>query len=101
LAGHIVAPGLIDIQNNGSFGIDLSLPNLTAADVKRFRRGLLQHGVTAVCPTVVTSDPGTYREVLSLISPSQGGPADGELISAGQHSHHLIRTRAAAMGSGN
>jgi N-acetylglucosamine-6-phosphate deacetylase len=75
--GLLVAPGFIDIQNNGSFGVDLSLPGLTAADVQKFRLQLLQHGVTSVCPTVVTSDPGTYREVLGLIGGAAGSAEDG------------------------
>jgi N-acetylglucosamine-6-phosphate deacetylase len=75
--GLLVAPGFIDIQNNGSFGVDLSLPGLTAADVQKFRLQLLQHGCTSVCPTVVTSDPGTYREVLGLIGGAPGSAEDG------------------------
>lgn len=75
--GLLVAPGFIDIQNNGSFGVDLSLPGLTAADVQKFRLQLCQHGVTSVCPTVVTSDPATYREVLGLIGGAAGSAEDG------------------------
>lgn len=78
--GLLVAPGFIDIQNNGSFGVDLSLPGLTAADVQKFRVQLLQHGVTSVCPTVVTSDPGTYREVLGLIGGAAGSAEDGVTV---------------------
>ena len=78
--GCIVAPGFIDIQNNGSFGVDLSLPGLSAEGVTYFRRQLLQHGVTSVCPTVVTSDPETYRAVLELIAPAKGSPTAGACI---------------------
>lgn len=78
--GLLVAPGFIDIQNNGSFGVDLSLPGLTSADVQKFRLELLQHGVTSVCPTVVTSDPGTYREVLGLIGGAPGSAEDGVAV---------------------
>ena len=51
-AGHLVAPGLIDLQCNGGHGIDL------AAEPERIWElaGLLpRHGVTAWLPTIVSS----------------------------------------------
>lgn len=33
------------------------------SDLKHVAKGLLQHGVTSFCPTVVTSRPDLYRKV--------------------------------------
>ena len=44
-----------------------------AAVVGRVGAGLLAHGVTAFCPTVVTSPPATYHASLPHIRRTQGG----------------------------
>ena len=35
--------------------------------------GLLSHGVTAFCPTVITSAPTTYKQVLPHLGRFEGG----------------------------
>ena len=44
-----------------------------AAVVGRVGAGLLAHGVTAFCPTLVTSPPATYHASLPHIRRTQGG----------------------------
>ncbi len=59
LDGKIIAPGLIDIQINGAFGVDFSEWNGDEVQyrkgVERVARGLLQTGVTSFVPTIIVS----------------------------------------------
>lgn len=73
--GLIVAPGFIDIQINGAFGVDFSSlagENL-GSSLDQVSHGLLQHGVTAYCPTLVTSSRDYYHRVIPLMGPKKGG----------------------------
>ena len=75
--GNIVAPGFIDLQINGAFGVDFSC-DVTDKEsgeriVGKVGHGILAHGVTAYCPTVVTSPPSVYSAVLPHITPAPGG----------------------------
>ena len=75
--GNIVAPGFIDLQINGAFGVDFSC-DVTDKEsgervVGKVGHGILAHGVTAYCPTVVTSPPSVYSAVLPHIPPAPGG----------------------------
>lgn len=63
--GMLVAPGFIDIQINGAFGIDFSsLEGSVSEGVGRVAHQLLRHGVTSFCPTIVTTHPDYYHKVL-------------------------------------
>eukprot|EP01083_Nonionella_stella_P030240 82942_1 len=62
--GCIIAPGYIDLQINGAFGVDFSSETLSKSDVELVGRRLLSHGVTAFLPTVVTSAPTVHRALL-------------------------------------
>ncbi|HUG08530.1 MAG TPA: N-acetylglucosamine-6-phosphate deacetylase [Acidimicrobiia bacterium] len=98
--GHIVAPGLIDLQINGAFGHDFTQDPTTIWEVGRL---LPELGVTGFTPTIVTSPnevtdlamdvvanrrPSDYRgaEVLGLhfegpwISPRMHGAHNPEHI---------------------
>ncbi|KAI5295183.1 hypothetical protein KEM52_002116 [Ascosphaera acerosa] len=95
LGGRILAPGFIDAQLNGAFGFDYSVPPSrvggggggdggyegedgdTHASRRRWQAGLresnrklLQTGVTSYVPTVISSRPEVYHQVLSLLGPS-------------------------------
>jgi N-acetylglucosamine-6-phosphate deacetylase len=65
--GYIVAPGFLDIQINGSYGIDFADHDETEEKLKQniatVAKGLLQNGCTSFCPTVVTSKPEVYSKV--------------------------------------
>ncbi|EDV25916.1 N-acetylglucosamine-6-phosphate deacetylase [Trichoplax sp. H2] len=71
---YIISPGFIDVQINGAFGIDFSSPDIDISHGLRIvSKGLLQHGVTAYCPTIVTSSPQTYKSILPRIKKRPGG----------------------------
>lgn len=50
-----------------------------ATGVMKVAKGLLENGVTSFCPTLVTSPPETYRQVIPQIPRRPGGP-DGATI---------------------
>jgi N-acetylglucosamine-6-phosphate deacetylase len=51
-----IAPGLIDIQINGFYGIDFSDQNLTLEDIRKAANELWKTGVTTFLPTVITNE---------------------------------------------
>ena len=59
----------------GSFGVDFSSmdEDKVGEGVTKVSCRLLEHGVTAYCPTVVTASPDYYRKTLPQIRPTQGG----------------------------
>eukprot|EP01063_Lacrimia_lanifica_P039218 TRINITY_DN8566_c0_g1_i1.p1 TRINITY_DN8566_c0_g1~~TRINITY_DN8566_c0_g1_i1.p1 ORF type:complete len:695 (+),score=233.07 TRINITY_DN8566_c0_g1_i1:61-2145(+) len=75
--GAICSAGLIDIQINGAFGVDFSDVTLTTDQVNTVSQGVLSHGCTSICPTVITSAPEHYRDVLPLLGKREGGKATG------------------------
>ncbi|KAB0401453.1 hypothetical protein E2I00_009237 [Balaenoptera physalus] len=61
--GCILAPGFIDVQINGGFGVDFSQATEdVGSGVALVARRILPHGVTSFCPTLVTSPPEVYRK---------------------------------------
>ena len=84
--GCIVAPGFIDIQINGAFGVDFSC-DVTDKEsgehvLRKIGQGILAHGVTAYCPTVVTSPPSVYRSVLPHLPRASGGVHGAAVLGA-------------------
>uniref|UniRef100_A0A803TU89 Amidohydrolase domain containing 2 n=1 Tax=Anolis carolinensis TaxID=28377 RepID=A0A803TU89_ANOCA len=62
--GCIVAPGFIDVQINGGFGVDFSqATDDVASGISLVAQKILSHGVTSFCPTLVTSPPSVYTKV--------------------------------------
>ncbi|GMS86178.1 hypothetical protein PENTCL1PPCAC_8353, partial [Pristionchus entomophagus] len=66
--GLILSPGFIDIQINGGFGFNFST---WPEDAEAYENGvamvskrLLEHGITSYAPTVITSSPETYKNVV-------------------------------------
>lgn len=60
--GLIIAPGYIDLQINGAFGIDFSLQPEKINDVAKL---LPRYGVTAFLPTIISSSHESYRHIFS------------------------------------
>lgn len=70
-SGWVVAPGLIDLQVNGGWGVDLT----TDPDgIWTVGRHLAATGVTAWLPTLVSTDITTRRRALSALA--AGPPPD-------------------------
>jgi len=99
--GALIAPGLIDIQINGAFGVDFTRDVKDAKTAEECLRkvgvGLLSHGVTSYCPTVVTSSSDNYRRVLPHLGPSPGGPDCGaEILGAHLEGPFISRVKKGA-----
>uniref|UniRef100_A0A8C5IBP1 N-acetylglucosamine-6-phosphate deacetylase n=1 Tax=Junco hyemalis TaxID=40217 RepID=A0A8C5IBP1_JUNHY len=101
----IIAPGFIDVQINGGFGVDFSLATDDfKSGIDLVSQKILSHGVTSFCPTLVTSPPSVYHQVLPQISVRNGGAhgagvlgahLEGPFISKekkGAHPEHCLRT---------
>lgn len=74
LNGKIICPGFIDVQLNGGYFFDFSVPSATyAEDLRAINRLFIQSGVTSYLPSVISSRSEVYKAVLPHLGPS--GPA--------------------------
>jgi N-acetylglucosamine-6-phosphate deacetylase len=64
-----IAPGLIDLQVNGAEGADLTSAEDAAAALAQVARALAAHGVTAFCPTIVSSPLPVITRALRAYGP--------------------------------
>jgi N-acetylglucosamine-6-phosphate deacetylase len=55
-----IAPGLFDLQINGGGGIAFGSPTLTVAEVRRVVGLCHGHGITGLCPTLITGSLEDY-----------------------------------------
>ncbi|HEV8470054.1 MAG TPA: amidohydrolase family protein [Candidatus Limnocylindria bacterium] len=91
-----IVPGLIDLQLNGAGGIDLTSHPRPDDAVESVARVLPRHGVTAFCPTVISSPPAPLLERLGPYRPrdhvdgaaSLGAHLEGPFLSAAHRGAH-------------
>jgi N-acetylglucosamine-6-phosphate deacetylase len=77
-----IAPGLIDLQVNGAGGVDLTSAEDPEAALAHVARTLAAHGVTAFCPTIVSSPLRVITRCLRAYGPRT---TDGGAESLGLH----------------
>jgi N-acetylglucosamine-6-phosphate deacetylase len=65
VSGLLVAPGFIDLQINGAFGIDLADEPERLWEVGAL---LSRYGVAGFLPTIITSPPGTPRRAMAALA---------------------------------
>jgi N-acetylglucosamine-6-phosphate deacetylase len=77
--GCFVAPGFVDLQVNGSFGVDVASE---AKRVPELSRKLLATGTTSYLPTLISSPLELYREALPILSTvaREGVPDGAEVL---------------------
>jgi N-acetylglucosamine-6-phosphate deacetylase len=97
-----LAPGLIDLQVNGAGGVDLTSAHEPVAALECVSRSLASRGITAFCPTIVTSPAELIVNRLEAYAPRaiEGGAealglhVEGPFIDVkhrGVHEPGLIR----------
>jgi len=79
--GFIVSPGYIDLQLNGGFGYDFStLGDIKNGAIEKVAKDLLKYGCTSFCPTLITSKPETYRQIIPQIKPTKGNAKGANVL---------------------
>jgi len=63
-----LAPGLVDLQVNGGWGLDLNTAPLCPDTVLQLTRKLQSQGVTSYCPTLITNSSERMTEAASVIA---------------------------------
>ncbi|ETT56230.1 amidohydrolase family protein [Paenibacillus sp. FSL P4-0338] len=63
-----LAPGLVDLQVNGGWGLDFNTLPLVPETVAGLSRRLLARGVTSYCPTLITNGPDQLTQAASAIA---------------------------------
>jgi N-acetylglucosamine-6-phosphate deacetylase len=70
----LVAPGFIDLQINGGFGVEV---DAGGAAVATLAQQLPRHGVTAFLPTLVTLQAGAYRRAIAAFTAARASSGSG------------------------
>ena len=69
-----VLPGFVDLQVNGSFGVDVATDPGRLGELSE---RLVATGTTGYLPTVISSPVRSYREVIPALARSMEGPLGG------------------------
>jgi N-acetylglucosamine-6-phosphate deacetylase len=86
LGSRILAPGFIDVQINGCFGLDFSVPSPNyAAELARVKRELVKTGVTSILPTLTSQRASVYEQNLPYLGAEPERRAENGTESLGAH----------------
>jgi N-acetylmuramic acid 6-phosphate etherase/N-acetylglucosamine-6-phosphate deacetylase len=66
LESGVLTPGLIDLHNNGAFGVDFA--TATPAEFASCLAGLASRGVTSVLPTIITAPLAALHDAAAKIA---------------------------------
>ncbi|AIQ58792.1 N-acetylglucosamine-6-phosphate deacetylase [Paenibacillus borealis] len=80
-----LAPGLVDLQVNGGWGLDLNTLPLQPETVAGLSRRLLAQGVTTYCPTLITNGAEQLAQAASVIAEAVRTQSDIAGLIAGIH----------------
>lgn len=83
--GDILIPGLVDIHTHGALGIDSMSENV---DLKKWRKYMLENGITTFFPTTVSSSPDKILQSLERLDDVDGIYLEGPFLNiekAGAH----------------
>ncbi len=73
----------------GAFGVDFSaMDEDITSGLPQVAKGLLSHGVTSFCPTIVTSPPHVYHKLLPHFHKREGSK-DGAGILGTYNIYHI------------
>jgi N-acetylglucosamine-6-phosphate deacetylase len=77
--GHLLCPGFVDLQVNGSFGVDAASE---PGRVTELSKKLLATGTTSFLPTLISSPPTLYSGALPLLAEltQNGIPGGAEVL---------------------
>ena len=93
----IAAPGFVDLQVNGFGGVDFATAD--AAGYERAGEALLETGVTAYLPTLITAPEPALAASLREVPRESGGPrilgvhVEGPFLAAARMGTHLLEGR--------
>jgi N-acetylglucosamine-6-phosphate deacetylase len=97
----IIAPGLIDLQVNGGFGVEVGAD---PGALRELARRLPERGVTAYLPTLISAPAATYRPAFDAFAQAQDGRGaralglhlEGPFLSAARKGAHPLAAIAQA-----
>jgi N-acetylglucosamine-6-phosphate deacetylase len=93
----IASPGFVDLQVNGFGGVDFATADAAAYD--RAGEALLETGVTAYLPTLITAPEEALVAALREVPPTARGPrilgvhVEGPFLAAARMGTHLLEGR--------
>lgn len=92
LDAEIIAPGFVDLQVNGAFGVEVGED---PEALRHLARELPRTGVTSLLPTLVSSPAEMYPRVFTAFEAARGGPG-AELLGLHLEGPYLAPARAGA-----
>jgi N-acetylglucosamine-6-phosphate deacetylase len=78
--GRYLAPGFIDIQVNGYFGVDYNHPSTPHSEISRSIQALLKTGLTRFFPTVITGSPDNMLGAIRNLQQAKQQIPEGAVI---------------------